>query len=93
MAHELAVPLLLAGWFWEGCALKESHVYVRGEYIDVAEGHISQTCDRTAIMQELADFVAAFSHYLEPLMGDRSQFAGVVFHPGIDSGIALDGAV
>jgi hypothetical protein len=93
MAHELAGALQHAGWIWEGCALKESHVYVRCEYIDVAEGHVSQTCDRAAVVQKLADFVTAFSHHLEPLMGDGSQFAGMVFHPGIDCGIALDSAV
>jgi hypothetical protein len=93
MAHELAGALQHAGWIWEGCALKESHVYVRCEYIDAAEGHVSQTCDRAAVVQKLADFVTAFSHHLEPLMGDGSQFAGVVFHPCIDGRIALDGAV
>jgi hypothetical protein len=39
-----------------------------------AEGHISQTGNRTAVMQELPDFVSAFSHHAKPLMRDGSQF-------------------
>src|SRR6266404_93155 len=63
------------------------------EYIDVAEGRISQPCNRAAVMQKLPDFVPAFSHHLKPLMRDGSQFTGMLFHPRIDGGIPLDGAV
>src|SRR5437867_2060461 len=66
---------------------------MRSEYIDVAEGRISQTCNRTAVMQELPDFIPAFSHHLKPLMRYGSQFTGMLFHPGIDGGIPLDSAV
>src|SRR5258708_22788057 len=41
-------------------AVKEPHVYMRSEYIDVAEGRIAQTCNRTAVMQDLPDFVPHF---------------------------------
>ncbi len=75
------------------CAMKEPHVYVRTEYIDVAEGRVSQTCNRTAVMQELPYFVPAFSHHLKPLMRDGSQFTSMLFHPRIDGGIPLDSAV
>jgi hypothetical protein len=44
-------------------------------------------------MQKLPDFVAAFSHYLKPLMGDGSQFTLMLFHPGIDGWIPLHSAV
>ncbi len=44
--------------------MKEPNVYVRSEYIDVAEGRISQTCNWTAIMRKLPDFVPAFSSRL-----------------------------
>src|SRR5262249_38058008 len=44
-------------------------------------------------MQELADFVPAFSHHFKPLMRNGSQFSCVPFHPGIDGGIPLDSAV
>jgi hypothetical protein len=44
-------------------------------------------------MQNLPDFVAAFSHHLKPLLRDGSQFIGTLFHPGIDRGVSLDSAV
>src|SRR5215831_19162720 len=44
-------------------------------------------------MQKLPDFVPAFSHHLKPLMRDTSQSVCMLFHPGIDGGIPLDGAV
>jgi len=73
--------------------LKESYVDVRREDIDVAEGHVPQTCDRTAVMQEFPDFVSAFSHYFKPLTRDRTQFARRVLQPRVDGGIPLDAAV
>src|ERR1700756_4890795 len=93
MAHKLAVALQQAGWIRQRCALKEPHVYVRSEYIDVAEGRISQTRNRTAVMQKLPDFVPAFSHHLKPLMRDFSQIPCMLFHPCIDGGVPLDSAV
>src|SRR6202158_4241621 len=93
MAHELTGALQQAGRIRQRCALKEPHVYVRSEYIDVAEGSISQTCNRTAVMQKLPNFVPAFSHHLKPLMRDASQFACMLFHPRIDGEIPLDSAV
>src|SRR5207302_7001488 len=93
MTHELARTFQQAGRIRERCAVKEPHVYVRGEYIDVPEGCISQTGDRAAVMQELPDFVPAFSQRLKPLMRDGSQFTGMLFHPRIDGGILLDSAV
>src|SRR5713226_8313247 len=93
MAHELAGALQQAGRIRQRGAVKEPHVYVRSEYIDVAERRISQTCNRTAVMQELPNFVPAFSHHLKPLVRDGSQFTSVLFHPRIDGGIPLDSAV
>src|SRR3974390_121916 len=93
MAHELAGALQQAGRIWQRGAMKEPHVDVRGEYIDIAEGRISQTCNRTAVMQKLPDFVPALSHRLKPPMRDGSQFTGMLFHPRIDGGIPLDSAV
>src|SRR5258706_539191 len=93
MAHELAGALQQAARIRQRCAVKEPHVYVRMEYIDVVEGRISQTCNRAAVMQKLPDFVPAFSHHLKPLMRDGSQFTGMLFHPRIDGGIPLDSAV
>src|SRR6266446_7274513 len=93
MAHELAGALQQAGRIRQRYAVKEPHVYVRGEYIHVAEGRISQTCNWTAVMQKLPDFVPALSHHLKPLMRDGSQFTCMLFHPRIDGGIPLDSAV
>src|SRR5437667_4046509 len=93
MAHELAGALQQASRVRQRCALKEPHVYVRSEYIDVAQGRISQPCHRTAVMQKFPDFVTAFSHHLKPLMRDGSQFICMLFHPRVDGGIPLDGAV
>src|SRR5580693_1287673 len=53
MAHELAGALQQARRIPQRCAVKEPHIYVRRECIDVAERHISQTCHRTAVMQKL----------------------------------------
>src|SRR5262249_3517811 len=93
MAHELAGALQQARRIRQPCAVKESHVYLRSEYVDVAEGRISQTCNRTAVMQEFPDFVPAFSHQFKPLLRDGSQSTCMLFHPRIDGGIALDSAV
>src|SRR6266478_3354078 len=93
MTHELAGALQQASRIRQCCAVKEPHVYVRGEYIHIAEGRISQTHNRTAVMQKLPDFVPALSHHLKPLMRDGSQFACMLFHPRIDGGISLDSAV
>src|SRR5258705_774997 len=93
MAHELAGALQQAGRIRKRCAVKEAHVHVRSEYIDVSEGRIAHTCHRTAVMQDLPDFIPAFSHYLKPLTRDRSQFTSMHFHPRIDGGIALDSTV
>src|SRR6267142_6003389 len=93
MAHELAGALQQVSRVRQRRAVKEPHVYMRMEYIDVAEGRISQTCNRAAVMQELPDFVPAFSHHLKPLMRDGSQFTCMLFHPRIDGGISLDSAV
>ena len=93
MAHELADALQQAGRIRQRCAVKEPHVYVRSEYIDVAEGRISQTCNRAAVVQKLPDFVPALSHRLKPLLRDGSQFTRMLFHPRINGGIPLDSAI
>src|SRR5438552_19103318 len=93
MAHELAVALQQVSGIRQGCAVKEPHAYVRIEYIDVAEGRISQTSNRAAVMQKLPDFVPAFSHHLKPLIRDGSQFTCMLFHPHVDGGIPLDSTV
>src|SRR5579863_4875875 len=93
MAHELAASLQQTGWIGQRRAVKEPHVYVRREHIDISEGRISQTCNRTAVMQKFPDFVPAFSHHLKPLLRDGSQFTAMLLHPRVDRRIPLDCAV
>src|SRR5437879_5246054 len=93
MTHGLACALQQAGRIRQRCAVKEPHVYVRGEYIYVAKGCISKTCNWTAVMQKLPDFVPALSHHLKPVLRDGSQFTCMLFHPRIDGGIPLDSAI
>jgi len=93
MTHELAGALQQAGRIRERCAVKKPHVYVRDEYIDVAEGRIPQTCNRTAVMQKLPDLVPAFSHQFEPVARDISPFACMAVKPGINGRVALDRSV
>src|ERR1700682_6180865 len=93
MAHELAGALQQADRIRQRCAVKEPHVYVRSEYIDVAEARISQPCNRSAVKQNLPHSVPSFSLHLKPLMRDGSQSTCMLFHPRIDGGIPLDSAV
>jgi hypothetical protein len=93
VAHESAGALQESSRVGQRCALEETDICVRREYVDVAEGNVSQAGDGAAVVQEFADFVAAVSHHFEPLVGDDAEFAGVAFHPGVDGGRALDGAV
>jgi len=93
MAHELACSLQQMGGIWQRCALKETHVYVRREYVDVAKGRIAKTRHRTAVVHKFTDFVAALAHLLKPSMREVAQFACVCFHPCIDGGIVHESAV
>ena len=50
MTHELAGALQQTSRIRQRCTAKEADVYMRGEYIHVTEGGVSQTCNRTAVM-------------------------------------------
>jgi hypothetical protein len=93
MTHELAGALQQASRIRQCCAVKEPHVYVFSEHIHITEGRISQTGNRTAVMQKLPDFVPALSHHLKPLLRDGSQFTRMLFHPRINGGIPFDSAI
>src|SRR3954447_14963936 len=93
MPHELAGALQQASWIRQPCTVKEPHVYVRIEYVDVAIGSIAQTCNRTAVMQEFPALVTTFPHHLEPLIRGGSQFICMLGHPRIDGRIPLDSSV
>src|ERR1019366_9851763 len=72
MAHELAIALQQMGWVRQRRALEEALIDVRGEDVDVAEGRVSEAGCGAAVMQKFADFVAAASHHLKPLLRDGS---------------------
>ena len=93
MTHEAAGAFEQAGRIWQRRALKKSYVDVRAEYVDVGEGRIAEACHGAAVVHKLAHFVAAVSHHFKPALGDGSYFALVIFHPLMDGGIALEGAV
>jgi hypothetical protein len=93
MAHGFARALQQASWVWQRCAMKKPNVDVRSEHVDVAEGRIAQACNRTAIMQDLPDFIPTFSHHFEPLMRDGAHFTSMLIQPRIDGGIAFDSTV
>jgi hypothetical protein len=93
MPHEFAGAFQQAGRIRQVGTAKEPYVYMRGEYIDLTEGGVPQTGNRTAVMQQLPDFVPAFSHHLKPVLRDGSQFTSMFFHPRIDGRVALNGAV
>ena len=93
MTHELAGTLQQTRRIGQGCTVEETDVYVRGEDVDVAERRVSQTSHRTAIVQKLPHFIAAFSHRFEPRLRDGSQFNWMLSHPGIDGRVALDRAI
>ena len=93
MPHELAGALQQPRRIRQRCPSKKSHVHVRSEYIDVPERCIPQTRNRTPIMQQFPDFVAAFPHHLKPLARYLSQFPCMLAHPRIDRGIPLHAAV
>src|SRR4051812_45658534 len=82
MTHALSAPLQQAGGIAQGCSLKEAHVYVRGEDVDVSERHVSQTCGRSAVVHEFADLVAALAQDLKPPAGNGVEFGGMRLHPG-----------
>jgi len=66
---------------------------VRREYVGVTEVRIAQTCDRTAVVQDLPNFVTAFSHYIELRLRDGSELTLMVVEPGVDGGIVVGGVV
>ena len=86
MAHEFAGAFEQTGRIRERRAVKKTHVYVRGEHVDVTERRIAQACHRTAVVQEFPDFVAAFAHF-RTTPGHGAQYTCMVFHPRIDGGI------
>ncbi len=93
VAHELAGALQQAEWIGQRGTVKEPQVDVRSEDIDVAKGRISETGNRTTVVHELADLVAAIAQRLKPVTRDRSQGACAFVQPPVDGRVVLDSAV
>jgi len=87
------VPCKQMGRIRQLCTVKEADVHVRGECIDIGEGRVAEAGDWAAVVEEFADFVAASSHHFKPFASDGSQDTCMLFHPGVDGGIAFDGAI
>jgi hypothetical protein len=66
---------------------------VRGEDVDLAERRVAPAGSYATVIQEGADFVAAFLHDLKPLAVDGSRFAATLMEPCVNCGIVLGGAV
>lgn len=63
------------------------------EGVDVGEGDVAEAGYGAAIVEDLADFVAAVSHLFKPVIRDCAEFGGVVVEPGVDGGVAGDASV
>src|SRR5262245_2864582 len=92
MAHQLARAFQQAIWIGNLSAAKEPDVDVRFEGIDVGERRVRHTCRRMAVVQYLANIVAAVAHDTKPTLRDRPQFSGMRTDPGVNRRIALERA-
>ena len=82
VAHVLAGAFEQAGGVGEGCAVEEADARVGGEGVDVGEGGVADAGGGHAVVQRLADVVAAGAHALEPGLDHQPERIGDVFEPG-----------
>ena len=61
----------------ECCALEKAYIDVRGEDVDVGEGDVAEAGIGAAVVENLTDFVAAGSHYVEPVAREGVEFVVV----------------
>lgn len=93
MTHVLSGALQEARWIRQGGTLKEPHIHMRGEDIDIGERSITKTCDWASIVHQFTNLVSAASHHPEPGTGDIPELAGMLFQPCINGGIVFDSTV
>jgi len=93
MAHESSAAFKEPCRIWQRCALKETDVDVRRVYADIGERDVAEAGGRLSVVHEFADFITAVAHRFEPFAGDGAKFSGVLFHPRVDAGGTLDGAI
>src|SRR3989442_15191627 len=90
MAHPLAATLEQASGIPQLCAKEESDIDVGPEDIDVAEWHILDARDGTAVMHQLPDIVATLSHPDKPLTRNCFQLSHLFVQPDVNSGLPSD---
>ena len=90
VTHGFSGAFQKAGWIRELRSTEESDIDVSGECIDVGECSIADARGRLIIVHHLANIISARPKNVEPLPRDGTQFAGLLFHPGTDSGVPLD---
>ena len=66
MTHAFARAFEQAGGVRERGTIVEADIRVSLERIDISKRRVSQTSDRTSVVQELADICAAAAHAFKP---------------------------
>jgi len=90
--HAFARALQKAGRIVERRTEEEADIRVIPEGVDISERRIARTYRRTTIVQQLANIGAAVAHLLEPRQSDPPQSVVGLRKPGVDAGVAPDGA-
>src|SRR5436190_8126974 len=93
MTHPFARTLEQPFGIRQVCAKEKADVHMSPEDVDVAKGHIPETHNGTAIVHQLQHFVTAGAELREPLACDRTELAGLLLQPGVDSGIVFQGSL
>jgi len=90
MTHALALAFQKMGGIRECRAVMEADACVRCIRIHVSKRRISRASDRTSVMQEFTDILAASSHAFKPCPRHQSERIGEAREPGLDPRIAPD---
>jgi len=93
MPHALAGAFEQAGRIIELGAEEETDIRMSAERVDVAEGCVSRTRCRMAVVQQLANVQPTAAHLLEPWQGELSQRVNVIGlrKPGFDAEVSACG--
>lgn len=92
MAHALAFPFKKTRGIRKRGAREEANARMGAKRIDIAEGDIPDAGGRPAVMQKLAHVGAAIPHQVEPGLGREPEPVERSRKPGVNCGVAFDGA-
>ncbi len=92
MAHSLTASFQQAVWIVQPCAVEKTYVDVSFEDVDVAERCIFHAGNRTSVMHQLADIVAAAPHLREPLTRNGAELWQLLAQPDVNSRGSFDGS-